>query len=182
MRKSYTIIVLFFVFSFLVSCSTMQYAIKRNQDLTAQQVDDFYQKNGNAFYLSSTYANFSVVWTYDEDRVEIYWLQKGKIERKQIINDNETIQYAEVSLEDIEKELYQRCAMELDGDMFGFMIEIDRKDGDMFGFMIEIDRKTHNADYAVDINCLKQGKYKSDFLNRITNDIKRHKMWEIEYQ
>lgn len=44
MRKSYTIIVLFFVFSFLVSCSTMQYAIKRNQDLTAQQVDDFYQK------------------------------------------------------------------------------------------------------------------------------------------
>ena len=168
MRKSYTIIVLCFVLSFLVSCSTMQYAIKRNQDLTAKQVDCFYQKNGNAFYLSSSYASFSVVWTYYEDRVEIYWLQKGKIERKQIINDNETIQYAEVSLEDIEKELYQRCAMELDGDMFGFMIEIDRK--------------THNADYAVDINCLKQGKYKSDFLNRITNDIKRHKMWEIEYQ
>ena len=153
MRKSYTIIVLFFVFSFLVSCSTMQYNIKRNQDLTAKQVNYFYQKNGNAFYLSSTYANFSIVWTYDEDRVEIYRLQKGKIRQKQIIKDKEIIQYAEVSLEDIEKELYQKCALELDGDMFGFIIEIDRK--------------THNADYAVDINCLKQGKYKSDFLTAI---------------
>lgn len=168
MRKNYTIIVLLFIFSFLVSCSTAQYTIKRNKDLTVRQVNYFYKKNRNAFYLCSTYATFSVVWTYDEDKVEIYRLQKGKIRQKQIFEGKKTIQYAEISLEDIEKELYQKCALELDGDVFGFIIEIDRK--------------THIADYAVNINCMIQRKYKSNFLNKITNDIKSHKMWEVEYQ
>lgn len=168
MRKCYTIIVLLFIFSLLVSCSTMQYNIKRNKDLTVRQVNYFYKKNRNVFYLCSTYATFSVVWTYDEDKVEIYRLQKGKIRQKQIFEEKKTIQYAEISLEDIEKELYQKCALELDGDVFGFIIEIDHK--------------TYIADYAVNINCMKQRKYKSTFLNKITNDIKSHKMWEVEYQ
>lgn len=168
MRKSYTIIFLLFIFSFLESCSTMQYNIKANRDLTAKQLNYFYQKNGNAFYLSSSSTNFSIIWTYYEGKVEIYRLQKGKISQRQIFQEKEIIQYADISLEDIEKELYQKCALELDGDTFGIIIEIDHK--------------THNADYAVDINCLKQGKYKSDFLNKITNDIKNYKMWKVEYQ
>ena len=144
------------------------YNIKANRDLTAKQVNYFYQKNGNAFYLSSSSTNFSIIWTYYEGKVEIYRLQKGKISQRQIFREKEIIQYADISLEDIEKELYQKCALELDGDTFGIIIEIDHK--------------THNADYAVDINCLKQGKYKSDFFNKITNDIRNYKMWEVEHQ
>lgn len=151
-----------------MSCSTMQHNIKRNQTLTQKQVNYYHQKNGNAFYLSSTYASFSVVWTYYTDRIEIYKLQKGKVNQKQVFPEKEWIKYAEVALEDIEKELYQKCALELDGDNFGFRIVIDGK--------------TYNTDYAVDINCLKTDKYKSEFLNKITNDIKTHKMWEIKYQ
>lgn len=168
MKKSYTILVLFFICAFLASCSTMQYNIRKNRNFTTKQVDYFYKKNGNAFYLSSTYANFSIVWTYDEDGIEIYRLQKGQIRQKQISSEKGIIPYAEFSLEDIEKELYQNCALELDGTVFGFKIEFDKK--------------IHNADYAVDINCLKQGKYKSDFLNKIASDIKTYRMWEIEYK
>lgn len=168
MRKCYTIIVLLFIISFLVSCSTVRYNIKRNKDLTVRQVNYFYKKNGNAFYLCSTYATFSVVWTYDEDNFQIYRLQEGRIRQKQIFKSKDIIQYAVVSLEDLEDELYRKCALELDGDSFGFKVEIDRK--------------TYIADYAVNINCMKQGKYESNFLNKITNDIKIHKMWEVEYQ
>lgn len=156
---------MFFISSFLMSCSTMQH-IKRNQTLTQKQVNYYHQKNGNVFYLSSTYATFSVVWTYYTDRIEIYILQKGKVIQKQVFPEKEWIKYAEVALEDIEEELYQRCPLELDGDNFGFRIVIDGK--------------TYNEDYGVDVNCLKTGKYKSNFLNKITNDIKTYKMWEIK--
>ena len=65
------------------------------------------QKNGNVFYLSSTYATFSRVWTYNVNGMEIYWLAKGKVYQKETFSEKELIQYAEVAFEDIEKELYQ---------------------------------------------------------------------------
>lgn len=49
MRKCYTIIVLLFIISFLVSCSTVRYNIKRNKDLTVRQVNYFYKKMGMLF-------------------------------------------------------------------------------------------------------------------------------------
>lgn len=146
----------------------MQHNIKKNQNLTQKQVNYYCQKNGNAFYLSAAYASFSIVWTYHINRIEIYKLQKGKVIQKQVFSEKEWIKYAEGALEDIEKELYQKCALELDGDNFGFRIVIN---GEIY-----------NIDYAVDINCLKSAEYKSEFLSKITNDIKTHKMWEIEYQ
>lgn len=168
MRKCYAIIVLLFIFSFGVSCLTVRYNVKRNKDLTVKQVNCFYKKNKNAFYLCSTYATFSVVWTYDEDKIEIYRLQEGKISKKQIFKAKDIIPYMVVPLEDVEDELYGKCAMELDGDSFGFKVEIDHK--------------TYIEDYAVDIKCMKLGKYKSCFLKKIADDIKIYKMWEVEYQ
>ena len=168
MKKCGIKIALFSVFLLSISCSTMRYHINKNNKFTEKQMINLLQKNGNAFYLSSTYATFSTVWTYNINGIEIYRLAKGKVNQKETFSETELTHYAKVAFEDIEKELYQKCALELDGDGFGFKIDIDGK--------------IHKGNYPVDINCLKKGTYKSDFLNKIVTDIKTYNMWEINYQ
>ena len=95
-------------------------------------------------------------------------MQKGKIKQKQVFKKIEDIQYAGISPVDMETELYQKCAPELDGDVFGFIIEVDGK--------------RYDADFAVDINCFKRQEYKSVILNRISKDIEYYKLWEVQPQ
>jgi hypothetical protein len=167
MKKCDIKIALFSIFLLSISCSTMRYNINKNNRFTEKQIINLLQKNGNVFYLFSAYVSFSTVWTYNLKGIEIYRLAKGKVNQKETFSGKELIQYSAVAFENIEKELYQKCALELDGDMFGFRIDIDGK--------------IHKEDYAVDINCLKKGTYKSDFLNNIVADIKIHNMWGINY-
>lgn len=163
MRRARSIIEFLLVLVSIASCSVMQ--IKKTQDLTERLVKSLYQKNGNAFYLSSTHASFSTVWTHTEDMVIVYRLQKGK--RKQMLSFMEKgiVQFAKIDPEDIEKELYQKCALELDGDVFGFIIDVD---GNML-----------SEDYAIDIQCMKQSQYESEFLGTIKKDIQEYKLWNI---
>jgi hypothetical protein len=170
MKNNSINIALFSVFLFSISCSTMQYNINRNNKFTEKQINFLLQKNGNVFYLSSTYATGSIIWTYNTGEIEMYKLAKGKVIRKETFSEEETLPLGELALKDIENELYQKCALELDGDSFGFNIDIN-------GI-------TYKASYAVDINCLKAETYKSDFLNKIANDIKTCNMWEweVKYQ
>lgn len=165
MKKSF-LMVLLFTLCLLVSCSVTNYVIKKNRYLTNKEVELLFQKNGNAFYLSSTYSYFSFVWSYNEDSVEILRLRKGIIKQKQVFKEKENIQYAGFSLEDIETELYQKCALELDGDEFGYIIDYNGK--------------RFKADFAVNINCLKQQKYNSVFLNKIINDINYYNIWDYK--
>lgn len=167
MMKPYFVIIVILCILSLVSCSTARYNIKRNKEFMTMQVDSLYKKNGNAFYLCSTYVTTSVVWTYYEDKIEIYRLQGRIIRGKQTFITNDTLQHV-VSLENIEEELYRECALELDGDSFGFIVDFEQK--------IQI------ADYSVNINCMKQGRFGSDFLRKIINDINTHAMWDFDYQ
>ena len=166
MRNS--IIALLFVLFFLESCSSMHFAIRRNNNLTSRQVSYLYKENGNAFYLSSTYASFSVVWTYVEDRIEIYRINKGQIKEKQAYSGKEMISFSVADIKDIENAIYQNCALELDGDAFGFIIRIGSE--------------TYNEDFSVDINCLKQTHEYPAFLEAVINDIRIYNMWEIKYE
>lgn len=168
MRMRNSIIVLIFALFFLESCSTMHFAIRRNNNLTSRQVSHLYKENGNAFYLSSTYSSFSVVWTYDEDRIEIYRIKKGRIKEKQVYCGKEMISFSGVDIKDIENAIYQNFALELDGDAFGFIIRIGSE--------------TCKENFAIDINSLKQRHEYPAFLERVINDIRVYKMWEIQYQ
>ncbi len=163
MRKNYIIISIVFVASFLPSCTFMQY-VKMNNNATKIWFDYLYKKNGNAFYLDSTYANGSIVWTYDENRIIIYYLVKGTISKKQVFAEKEWIKQTKISIEDIDFELLQKCFYVLDGDGFGFKIKCN-----------EI---IYRDSYGTDIECLKTSKFKSDFLNKISKDIRKYKMWE----
>ena len=160
------LVALTFGVSLFVSYSTMHY-IKVNHNHTERLLNSFYQKNGNAFYLSSTYSNFSTVWTYEEDRAVVYRLQNGRIRQKLSFNGIEPFQFGSLIPENLEKELYQDCPMVLDGDMFGFIIDIDHI--------------RHKDDYPVDISCMKRGNYDSVVIMRLVNDIKSYHLWEVEY-
>jgi len=168
MKKCTIIITLFSVFLLSISCSTMQYTINKNNKFTQKQLCDLVQKNGNAFYLSSGNATFSTVWTYNASEIEMYRLAKGKVYKKETFQEKEFIQYDFQSIQDIGNELYKKCALVIDGDGFGFRITVDGK--------------MYREDYPIDIDCLKKEIYQSAFLNKIVNDIKTHKMWELAYQ
>ena len=166
MRKC--VLVLLITMLFIESCSSMHFAVWRNKNLTSRQVSYLYKENGNAFYLSSSYASFSVVWTYDKDKIEIYRIKKGRIKEKQVIKRKEIMSFSEVDIKSIKNAIYDNCALELDGDVFGYII----RSGD----------ETYNEDYAVDINCLKQKHEYPLLLETVIDDIRIYKMWEIKYQ
>ena len=171
--KKQIIVLLILTSLFLLSCVAMKSDmilndIKKNTKFTKKQVSYLLRKNGNSFYLYSSYATFSVVWTYNKDGIEIYRLSKGRVFRKDIFPEKAWIQDAEISVEEMNKEIYKKCFVVLDGEVFGFSINIDGK--------------IHEDSYATGIDCMKQQTYSSEFLNKIVNDIKTFKMWEIVSQ
>ena len=157
---------LFLMSFFLISFTTMKSNmihnnINKNKKFTQKQVNILLKKNGNVFYLESSYATFSIVWTYSKNGIEIYRLAKGKIFKKEIFPEKEWFQDATIAVD----EIYKNCLVVLDGDRFGFKLNIDGN--------------IHEDSYTTNIDCMKQQTFKSDFLNKIVNDIKTYKMWEI---
>lgn len=67
----------------LVSCSIMKNNIQKNNKFADKTISSFLEKNGNAFYITSTYSTASVVWTYNKNGIEINKLVKGKVVRWQ---------------------------------------------------------------------------------------------------
>lgn len=157
--KSTTKITLMIIVVFSMSCSTMKHNILINKKFTDEKISYLLEKNGNVFYLSSTYATFSTVWTYSKDKIEVFKLSNGKI------SFNE--EYSTMSIENIDQiskqELFEldQC-MELDGDNFGYRIKRT----------IEIEKE----DLPIDIECFTKLLYKSKFLNKVVEDIKTYNM------
>ena len=74
----------------------------------------------------------------------------------------------DISEDNYKNAIYDNCALELDGDVFGYIIRI----GD----------ETYNEDYPIDINCLKQRHECPFLLEKVIDDIRIYNMWEINYQ
>jgi len=53
-------------------------------------------------------------------------------------------------------------------------------DGDVFGVVLEIDHKKTSLSFPVDINCMKRGNYNSALLKMIVNDMESYHLWGIE--
>jgi len=143
----------------------MKRNIQKNHKFTDKITSTILNKNGNVFYLNSTYATFSTVWTYSNNKLEIYKLANGRVSFEQ--------KYSTISINMINKiskeELFEldQC-MELDGDGFGYRIKRD----------LEIEKQ----DLPIGIECFTKQKYKSDFLNKIVEDINTYKMWNVRYE
>ena len=138
---------------FLLSCgiTSKMYCKTDNKKLVTQLLES----NGNVFYIRSTYIIISYVWSYSENEIIVYELKKGKIENEKRISIKEKPNWI-IPL--FEKDLFELdSCMELDGDMFGYW----HKNGE----------NVEQRDLPINLKCFRQGKYKSDFLNKVVNDL-----------
>jgi hypothetical protein len=146
-------------------CSTMKQNIHENNKFTDKITSSLLEKNGNVFYLTSTYATFSTVWTYHKDKLEIYKLANGKISLRKECSTTCIDNINQISKEELFE--LDQC-MELDGDGFGYRI---KRGSEM-----------EQQDLPIGIECFTKLKYKSEFLNKVVEDINTHKMWDVQYK
>lgn len=166
MKRISRIFLLYVSVLLIVSCSTMKHNISKNNKYTERVINSLLKSNESVFYLNSTYSTFSVVWFYKEDSIEIHRLANGKTIEKLSFPNNGVLKYDVPTLKDLNKEI-EECGYELDGDGFGFRT----KKG------TEIEKQ----DLPINIECFVKGKYKSDFLNKIVEDIITYKMWDVQF-
>jgi len=122
MKQILKLVLLTLVILTFVSCSTMKQSITKNKKFTDNLVLSLLEENGNAFYLSSSYATFSTVWTYKGNSIEVYKLVKGKISNKMSYESVGFSNYEIPNNKDLENET-KECGYELDGDIFGFRVK-----------------------------------------------------------
>ncbi len=158
-------IALTIIVTLCISCSTMKHNIQKNNTQTDKIIEYLLDKNGNVFYLNSTFVPFSTVWTYSKDKLEIYKLVNGKIISQQ--------EYFTTSIDNI-NQISKEELFELDQCM--------ELDGDGFGYRIKRGSEIEQQDLPIGIDCFTKLKYKSEFLNKVVEDINTHKMWDVRYE
>lgn len=164
MKATIRIILASFAILF-ITCSSMKNNIQKNNKFTEKLISALLVQNGNVFYLTSTYATFSTVWTYSSDKIEIYKLVNGRIRFQQ--------EYPTTSIDNI-NQISKEELFELDQCM--------ELDGDNFGYRIKRGSEIEQQDLPISIECFTKLKYKSEFLNKIVEDINAFKMWDVRYE
>jgi hypothetical protein len=145
----------------------MKHYIQKNKKFTDKTISVLLEKNGNVFYLASTNATFSTVWTYSDDTLEIFELAKGKVFEQASYPDSGIFKYQIPSFKELHSE-FKECGYELDGDVFGYRIKRDAK--------------LEQQDLPIGIECFTKLKYKSELLNKVIKDINTYKMWDVLYE
>ncbi len=128
------------------------------------------EKDSNRIILSitTTYLPSKTVWYYTNDSIIIY---KKISSRKDILRysyglenslyNNQLLE--SYSVNTIEKEIYNKCGFELDGDELTVTLMYDAN----------VIQKSYN----VDISRFTTFSYENDFLNYIKNDISTFSLW-----
>lgn len=163
--KNVSLIISIASFLFATSCSTCVPIVNNriNSIRTTSLTRSLHKKNGNAFYLDTTWSPYSVVWSYGKGSISIFKVKKGVVRKKQVYSNEGIMQYINCIEDNLEKELESVCGFWLDGDGFGFIITIDSL--------------SYKANYPVEIESFKKGTFNSSFLNKIRNDIIEYQMW-----
>lgn len=156
---------LFALLGLCVSCRSTKRTVNKNNVSTNKLFLSLYEKNGNAFYLASTNATFSTVWTYAQDSINIYRLAKGNVVERLSFKKGSIDGFNIPEVKELIKDIGE-CGYELDGDLFSFMVREGRP---------------NRQDLPIIIDCFTNKKYQSSFLNKIVDSINNRKLWNIRY-
>lgn len=167
MKIIYNYILIVFSICIITSCMSTQHYIKKNKKVTEVKTNTLFKKNGNVFYIYSTHSSYSVIWSYRDTMIEIYKLNKGRVYKELIITQDNLIKN-NISFSNIEDDIYNNCALQLDGDVLGL------------GFHSK--GKEFHERFPVDINCLKDKKHETNLLNIIVSDITKYDMWNYDFE
>lgn len=118
--------------------------------------------------ITTTYLPSKTVWYYTNDSIIIY---KKISSRKDILRYSYGLENSlynnqllkSYSVNTVEKEIYNKCGFELDGDELTVTLIYD-------GNVIQ-------KSYYVDISRFTEFSYENDFLNYIKNDISAFSLW-----
>ncbi|MGD1840701.1 MAG: hypothetical protein ACFB0B_07370 [Thermonemataceae bacterium] len=124
-------------------------------------VATLYADNENAFYIKSSYATFSTVWTYRADKIKIYYLAKGRVVDE---ITHETRSYLD--------EVSAVNTFEFDSCM--------QLDSEVIGYKVVFDDKVYEKRFPVDIACIRQQNYESSFFQKLVKDISKYQIWETQ--
>ncbi|ARN78857.1 hypothetical protein BST97_13140 [Nonlabens spongiae] len=130
--------------------------MRRNFRKSEELVEELFGKNGNAFMITSTYSNFSQVWSYGSDYRERYNLTRGKVTHKEktkstFLSENQKLMNNFEGIDPL------NC-IELDGGLI--LIRMD----------YNADRDTINYN-AVNFKCLFENFNNEEFESKLVNDI-----------
>lgn len=154
MRNIAYIIALSFL---LFSCNALPLGIRKNFNGTGKMEKELFEKNGNAFVVTSMYANFSQVWTYTEDYRIRYDLLEGKIQKIDTTASTFYNDYLRESQKNFEGLSPLNCP-ELDGGLFLIRMNYNAKSS-------QIDY------YSVNIKCLFDKENEDPFMRNMAKDI-----------
>lgn len=155
-KKNY-IALIFLVLPILAYSATNR---MHNKSENKKLVSQLLESNGNAFYVRSTNIIISFVWSYSDKEVFVYKLSKNKIiDKRVVLIKDKPNWHKQCSTKELSE--LDTC-MELDGDMFGFKL---KKDG-----------KVEEQNLPINLECFKRRKFKSDFINKVVNDINAYQI------
>jgi hypothetical protein len=150
--KEIRIIFLFLFLFTILSCAT--------NNNRKNIISKLYENNGNVFYITSTYVNKKIVWSYVNDKIIIYTLSS----KNKILNKKEEL---------VEKPM----------DLFNFNLndnfEMDKcmeLDGDLLGYQIKQNGVTESKEYPVNVKCFINTNYEAIFYNKLKDDIIKYNM------
>ncbi|WP_326983768.1 hypothetical protein VUJ46_04295 [Chryseobacterium sp. MYb264] len=139
------------LFFMITSC-----AISKKKDI----ISDLYMNNGNVFYITSTYINRKIVWSYSNDKVIIYTLtSKNKILDKKEELVEKPVDISSINLNDNYE--MDKC-MELDGDLLGYQIKQNEV--------------IKSKEYPVNTKCFISNKYENILYNKLKDDIIKYNL------
>ena len=118
--------------------------------------------------ITTTYLPSKTVWYYTNDSIIIY---KKISSRKDILRYSYRLENSlynnqllkSFSVNTVEKEIYNKCGFELDGDELTVTLIYDAN--------------VIQKSYYVDISRFTEFSYENDFLNYIKNDISAFSLW-----
>lgn len=130
--------------------------MKKNFKESERLAEELLERNGNAFVVTSTYANFSQIWSYGPYFRERYDLTRGVIKYQEkipstFLADNEELMSSFDGIDPV------KCS-ELDGGLMLVRMGFNAKD------------KAVNYN-AVNIKCLFDKSNSSGFIERLVNDV-----------
>jgi hypothetical protein len=165
MKHHFFTLLLLTIFS---SCTTSNKFITKNSKLSDKLIREIYTNNKNVFFLRSSNATFSTIWSYVNNEIVIYKLANGKlISKKTHVVSNDKLAHDDLS---------NFNEINLDSVICDYLL-----DGDLFGFILKDNDNIVDKSFPIEIECLKKAELKSSSMNKIINDIKLFKLWEVTY-
>lgn len=151
-----SIILLFFN---LLSCSSVNYKVNKNEKRTIEISNEIFRKNKNVFVISYSFANFSYIFSYqNSNTVEWYKIINGKINNvKQIDTNNNFFLNKPDSI-----------------NLIDFW-ECEALDHSYLKLRFYLNDKLVDDTYSIDPYCFVKSKSRNDFFKNIKEDIENYK-------